>query len=916
MSALEHALAYAARGWRVAPIPRGKKHPGRDDWQLIATTDPATITAWWTQPGAWRDRDDPSTYGVCIVTGAESGVFAVDIDPDHDGDDSLRALEARHGALPDTVEAVTGGGGRHLLFRWPDAGEVRGSASGALGVGIDVRGVGGQIVAAPTIHPDTGVAYAWELEHDPLDAYPVAEAPGWLLEELTKPREVRAPRQPKPTAIGLDPAPGERWAAAHSWPEVLTADGWTLHSVHHDSAGEYYELWTRPGKGIDDGASASLYYGGSDLLKVFTSSAAPLRAELTYTLWGYWVATRFHDDFKRAASTVRAELNKSTILESPPSPSPTPIGMPAASPPPRVRPPVFVNARDLAEVTAEITRHLHDANDPPTLFVRSGKPVRVRADEHHRPMIETVGPDHLALHAAQAMAFVRSGRPTKDDPNPPPVKSTPPLQIIQGVLARRSWPFPPLVGITETPVLRPDGTFHTDHGHDTATHLYHWAHGRDRVHVPDRPDAGELAASIALVDDMLCDFPFATTADRANTWALMLTPIVRPIIGLAPLALLDAPQPASGKSLLAAVTTIVATGRPAAMQPLAGNDEELEKRITTLLMAGATTIAFDNVEGTIRSPVLASALTTDTWQGRVLGRNQNVEVPNRVTWLATGNNIDVGGDMARRCYRIRLEPAGAAEGRTFKHTPLAPWVTGNREQLVGALCTIVRSWWVAGRPPSPRPMKLDSFDQWATVIGGVLAHAGVVGFLENQSEFRRRADREANGWEGFLAAWLELYGPDRIVTVGDLLANLEASDSLLRPALPDDLEAHWDPKGTKGFKSRLGKALAKRVGRHFGREGLHIVEMPKDRTRQARYSVASWSVPRSELIERETSARPDDAARRDAASAEVAEVSPPTPCGDSENGTLWEMGGKTSATSAPPRADEDAAMVAEFWGDR
>lgn len=307
MTPLEHALAYAARGWRVHPIPPGHKHPaGMGRWQDNATTDAVRIGKYWTL--------NPD-HGICIATGPESGVFAIDIDPDDGGDDSLRALEATHGPLPDTIESLTGGGGRHLLYRWPDEGEIRNSASGVLGVGIDVRGVGGQIVVAPTIHPQTGVAYAWEIEHDPLDGLAPAPAPAWLLELLQRDPAATTPRREKrQRPAGAEMMPGEWWAAGTTWPDELTRHGWTLHSTHHDASGGYYEMWTRPGKSIREGASASLYYLGSDVLKVFTSNAAPFTAESTWSLWGFHVAYEHGGDFEAAARTVRRTMPQASAL--------------------------------------------------------------------------------------------------------------------------------------------------------------------------------------------------------------------------------------------------------------------------------------------------------------------------------------------------------------------------------------------------------------------------------------------------------------------------------------------------------------------------------------------------------------------------------------------------------------------------
>lgn len=303
MTPLDHALAYANLGWRVCPIPPGHKHPaGIDDWQKKATTDPTKLTKHWSKH---------PDHGMCIATGPGSGIVAIDIDTYAGGDDGWRELEATYSPTPETVEAVTGGGGRHLLYQYPAGAEITNSAT-HLPLGVDVRGEGGQIVVAPTIHPKSGRPYAWEIEHDPLDGYHVARLPAWLLELLTRPAVAQEARRERSEYTGSDSIV-DRYNAAHTWPELLQPDGWTFHStrcVH--TTGETYELWTRPGKTVREGASASLYYMGSDVLKVFTSSAHPLSAEETYTKFGYTAAMRHTGDQTAMARAARRELGGAT----------------------------------------------------------------------------------------------------------------------------------------------------------------------------------------------------------------------------------------------------------------------------------------------------------------------------------------------------------------------------------------------------------------------------------------------------------------------------------------------------------------------------------------------------------------------------------------------------------------------------
>ena len=106
---LAGALDYAKRGWAVLPVQANGKAPlGKlvPHGFLHATTNPKTLQQWWTiEP----------TANIGIRTGAISGLFVFDIDPRNGGNQSLSTLEARYGRLPETLQALIGGGGRSLL---------------------------------------------------------------------------------------------------------------------------------------------------------------------------------------------------------------------------------------------------------------------------------------------------------------------------------------------------------------------------------------------------------------------------------------------------------------------------------------------------------------------------------------------------------------------------------------------------------------------------------------------------------------------------------------------------------------------------------------------------------------------------------------------------------------------------------
>jgi hypothetical protein len=301
---LSAALDYASAGWRVVPIGPKRKFPAMQEWQTHASSNPEEIKNWFT--GMYRG------HGVGIATGAETRLWVLDVDVNEGkhGDETLADLEAKHGALPPTIEVLTGSGGRHLYFRWPEGREVRNNAGTRLGPGLDVRGEGGQVLAPPTLHPN-GTAYAWVIGQG-WDEHPMAYPPKWLLDlvcEVPRPEPQLAPTGTELVLPRPNDRPGDRWAASITWKDLLERDGWTFH--HTDPSGE--EFWTRPGKERREGASATLFYKGADVLKVFTSSIAGLEPEGTYSRFAYLAATRHAGDYYAAAQWCATELARTTL---------------------------------------------------------------------------------------------------------------------------------------------------------------------------------------------------------------------------------------------------------------------------------------------------------------------------------------------------------------------------------------------------------------------------------------------------------------------------------------------------------------------------------------------------------------------------------------------------------------------------
>jgi hypothetical protein len=178
--ALRPALSYAARGWSVVPVhgiaegrctcgrhacPAPGKHP-RIRWEsaMRAGAQPEQIRHWWHR---WPDAN------VAIVTGGVSGLAVLDIDPRSGGDHALAALEARRGTLPPTVEARSGGGGRHLWFATSG-----GLPSAVVAPGVELKAERATVIAPPSLHV-SGERYAWVPGRGP-DEIVLASVPEWL----------------------------------------------------------------------------------------------------------------------------------------------------------------------------------------------------------------------------------------------------------------------------------------------------------------------------------------------------------------------------------------------------------------------------------------------------------------------------------------------------------------------------------------------------------------------------------------------------------------------------------------------------------------------------------------------------------------------------------------------------------------
>jgi hypothetical protein len=233
-------------------------------------------------------------------------------------------------------------------------------------------------------------------------------------------------------------------------------------------------------------------------------------------------------------------------------------------------------------------------------------------------------------------------------------------------------------------------------------------------------------------------------------------------------------------------------------------------------MQGPQIVVIDNVTSALKSSKLSQMLTARTWSDRMLGQTKMLNLLQTAAWFATGNNIQLGGDIARRAYWIRVDALLARpwlrEG--FRHHDILAWVEEHRSELLSMLLTMVRAWIVAGKPNGIAP-KIGSFEKWSQVIGGILTYAGVEGFLGNAAELYDSADQDIAQWDLFLDEWQKLHRDDKI-TSGMLKIELTDIQPIYKPfqsEMPEEIIKATD-KSTRGAVG-LGKALSRHVDQVF-----------------------------------------------------------------------------------------------------
>ena len=392
-----------------------------------------------------------------------------------------------------------------------------------------------------------------------------------------------------------------------------------------------------------------------------------------------------------------------------------------------------------------------------------------------------------------------------------------------------------LSSVITAPTLRPDGTVLDLPGYDPKTQLLFDSMDAPQC-VPAFPTQSQALAALDQLWHPFADFPFCGPLDRAVHLAALLTTSIRASLPASPGFAYDAPIQGSGKTLLARCVGVLVQGSDPSVWPhtTGRDDEEIRKRVFTVLRTGSRVLIWDNVVGTFDSPAMASCMTTPTLSDRILGQSVSSTVPNRLMVILTGNNITLKGEMPRRILVSRIDPQTEKPfARSYDLDPYG-YCRQHRQTMLVAALTLIRAFLNHGCTAkiTGRLASFEDWDAWVrrTVIYANELKPGMFGDVMDVVQANQSTDPEQEAWSSVLSAWEGLFG-SKAITVAELLAAATVfmgDDKSKR--LSEALEALTNTDKRQLNAKSVGRYLGYRNGRISG--GRVLEKGPKVDDRQ------------------------------------------------------------------------------------
>lgn len=777
-NSLALALDYIARnpGRYLFPIKAAAKFPPlvKQNLSVNCSNDPEQIKRWAAKwPGC--------NWGVALK---KSNLFVVDADCNAEkgkvGQQTFDDLDLLYG-FPDTEKVVTPSGGFHLYYDGEHQFKL-----GVHGLGQDIDSPNYVLIEGCTFKNGTSYKRANDL--------PAAPKPSWFADVIKAAQSERVTNASE-AAVDLDSDAAVVWAI-----DYLKNDA---EASIQGRGGENATL--RVAMSLrDNGISETKAFELMDQYYNVPGTCDPewepdeLRAKIgnayryaSLSMAGGKTAEAefMGDDVAKIAASIPAEIMGKRDANGEPT---------------KDKQRIIVNPDKLPEIARKVQRLLikdgkrKDTEAADQIFQRSGSLVHISrnrlkpTDEDHDKhfhvendlIIVPVEPEWLTDRLERSFDFGRMGK-KKGDNGRSEKQFQPtacPKALVNRLLGiKQHWDYPHLAGIIETPTLRRDGSILCQPGYDPISGLY-FDPGRTVFPAPiNNPTKADALAAHNRIREMLKDFPFADEDDTVRddtvsgsvALSLLLLSVCRRLFPIAPMFGIDANLAQSGKTELAQVAAIIATGRETACRPLGTDEYQRATSLAAAFEAGDGVILFDNIDGNkqnVEGEALCMATTAPTFKMRRLGGNSaadQVSAPTNSLLIATGNKLTFAGDMAEdRALIVNLRPNKPLAQRRFSHMPLSQYVMDNRPQIVVDLLTILRAYHLAD---DKQPGSQFRFASFRAKIADAVVWLGLPDPIQSTQRVKDE-DPISESQREVMTAWVAHFG-DKVVTVANAIEN-------------------------------------------------------------------------------------------------------------------------------------------------
>lgn len=316
------------------------------------------------------------------------------------------------------------------------------------------------------------------------------------------------------------------------------------------------------------------------------------------------------------------------------------------------------------------------------------------------------------------------------------------------IFDRGSWPGLRIIeGYSKVPILRPDMTIARDKGYDSVTRVILEESYPERMMT--------LSEASYILNDIVCDVPFASDSHKAAWLCSVLTPLAMYAFdGPMPLFMFDGSAAGAGKTQLATLSAMVGANMTPSPSTYSPDEAEMRKVVTTHAMNPCPVLFFDDVRGEFGGGTISRLVTSPDrhWKDRELGTNRSFSGRVNSVLYITLNQATIGQDLERRICPIRITPSVVRPERRsgFKHDPWLDVVAYNRTDLTEAALTLLRH----GGNKKHDLTGWGSFTAWRNMVVGAVFNAGFGTPDAAVEEMREMSSTYLTEVESFAEAWL------------------------------------------------------------------------------------------------------------------------------------------------------------------